>query len=184
MKNHEKLYDTRRIKVFWLQCDLMGHPILNVKLCSKTTLYHKNKQHLNAIFQKLNNYLTLKKIILKRLFDTWTFDNYLTVIQNRLREKCKKNQNIKQMISGILHKRWLGKMVVGLDCVRKLNAFEEHYLAWILFLQDETLVQETKYLALHFCWFSEIMLCWNLEYLAKCELLVLTLLCLTLYARA
>ena len=68
-----------------------------------------------------------------------------------MREKCKKNQNIKQMISGILHKRWLGKMVVGLDHVRKLNAFEEHYLAGILFLQDETLVQETKYLALHFC---------------------------------
>ena len=32
-------------------------------------------------------------------------------------------------MSGILHESWLGEVVVGLDRVRKLNAFEEHYLA-------------------------------------------------------
>ena len=67
-------------------------------------------------------------------------------------------------MSGILHKSWLGEVVARWDCVRKLNAFEECYHAWILLLRDETLVQETKYLALHFCWFSGIILCRNLEY--------------------
>ena len=49
-------------------------------------------------------------------------------------------------------------MVAEWDCVRKLNAFEEHYLAWILLLHDETLVQEAIYLASHFCYFSGIIL--------------------------
>ena len=61
-------------------------------------------------------------------------------------------------MSGILHESWLDKVVAGWNCVRKLNAFEECYLAWILLLQDETLVPEMKYLALHFCCFSGIML--------------------------
>ena len=30
------------VNFFLPQGDLMGHPILNVKLCSKTTLYRKN----------------------------------------------------------------------------------------------------------------------------------------------
>ena len=33
------------------------------------------------------------------------------------------------MISVILHESWLGKVVAGQDRVRKLNAFEECYLA-------------------------------------------------------
>ena len=33
---------------------------------------------------------TLIKILLKKLLDTWTFDSYLTVMQNRLREKYEK----------------------------------------------------------------------------------------------
>ena len=37
------------VKFFPPQCDLMGHPVLNIKLCSKTTLYHKNQQHSNMI---------------------------------------------------------------------------------------------------------------------------------------
>ena len=69
------------------------------------------------------------------------------------------------MMSDILHESWLGEMVAGWDLVKKLNAFEERYLAWILLLWDETLVQETKYLALSFRCFSGIMLCGNLEYL-------------------
>ena len=48
---------------------------------------------------------------------------------------------------GILQGSWLGEVVAGWNRVRKLNAFEEHYLAWILLSWDETLVQETKYLA-------------------------------------
>ena len=38
---------------------------------------------------------------------------------------------------GILLESWLGKVVAAWD-VRKLNTFKEHYLAWILFVQDET----------------------------------------------
>ena len=57
-------------------------------------------------------------------------------------------------MSGVLHESWLGELNVGWDCVRKLHAFEERYLAWMLLLQDEILVQETKYFALHlfFLW--------------------------------
>ena len=40
-------------------------------------------------------YFTLIKILLNKLFKTWTFDSYLTVIQNRLTEKYIKIQNIK-----------------------------------------------------------------------------------------
>ena len=68
-------------------------------------------------------------------------------------------------MSGILHENWLGKVVAGWYQVRKLNAFEECYHAWILLLQDETLVQEAKYLASNFWCFSGIMLRRNLEYL-------------------
>ena len=46
------------------------------------------------------------------------------------------------------------------DHVRKLNAFEERHLAWILLLKDET-----KYWASHFSCFFGIMLGRNLEYL-------------------
>ena len=65
-------------------------------------------------------------------------------------------------MSGILHESWLGEVVAGWDCVWKLNAFEERYLAWTL-LWDETLVQETKYFTPHLCCFYEIMLHRNLE---------------------
>ena len=37
------------VKFFLPLCDLMGHPILNVKLWSKITLKHKNQQHTYAI---------------------------------------------------------------------------------------------------------------------------------------
>ena len=33
------------------------------------------------------------------------------------------------MMTGILHESWLGDVLAGWDCVRKLNAFEEHCLA-------------------------------------------------------
>ena len=69
------------------------------------------------------------------------------------------------MMSGTLHEGSLGEVVAGWGGVRKLNAFEESYLAWILLLQVETLVQETKHLASHFCCYSRIMLRSNLEYL-------------------
>ena len=112
-------------------------------------------------------YMTLIKILLKKLFDTWTtFDSYL-IAQQRVGEKYEKIKtkpkwcHLYCMKVGLV--RWLDEIeVVGWDCVRKLNAFEE--LAWILLLQDETLVQETKYLAFHFCCFSGIMLCRNLGY--------------------
>ena len=68
-------------------------------------------------------------------------------------------------MSGMPHKSCLGDVVAGWDRVRKLNAFEERYLASILLLRDETLVQVAKYLASHFCCFSGIMFCRNLEYL-------------------
>ena len=68
-------------------------------------------------------------------------------------------------MTGILHEIWLGDVLAGWDCVRKLNAFEEHCLAWILLLQNETLVEEKRYLALHFGCFSGIMLSRNLEHL-------------------
>ena len=75
------------------------------------------------------------------------------------------------MISSILHESWLGKVVAERDRVRILNAFEEYYPAWILLLRDETLVQETKYLASRFCFFSGIMLRRNSEYFPFCEVL-------------
>ena len=43
-------------------------------------------------------------------------------------------------MSDILHESWLGTLVAGWDCVRKLNVFEEGYLAWILLLRDEIFV--------------------------------------------
>ena len=68
-------------------------------------------------------------------------------------------------MSGVLQESSLGKVVVWWDSIRKLYAFGECYLAGISLLLDETLVQGTKYLALHFCCFSEITLCRNLVYL-------------------
>ena len=68
-------------------------------------------------------------------------------------------------MSGLLQESSLDKMVAEWDSFSKLNAFEERYLASILLLQDETLVQETKYLASQFCCFSKIMLRRNIEYL-------------------
>ena len=42
-RNVENFRIPGRVKLFFFpQCDLMGHPILNVKLRSKTTLHHKN----------------------------------------------------------------------------------------------------------------------------------------------
>ena len=78
--------------------------------------------------------------------------------------EIQKIQNLKQMMSGILYKSWLGEVIAGWYFVRKLNAFIEHYLAQILLLLwEETLVQETNYLALHFCYFFGIMLHRNLR---------------------
>ena len=51
------------------------------------------------------------------------------------------------MISGILQQSFLGEVIAGWDSVRKLNASEERDPAWMLLLPNETLVQETKYLA-------------------------------------
>ena len=48
------------------------------------------------------------------------------------------------MIWGILQGSWFGEVVTGWDSARKLHASEELYLAWILLLRDETLVQQTK----------------------------------------
>ena len=31
---------------------------------------------------------------------------------------------------GILYESWHGELVAGWDCVKKINAFEECYLAW------------------------------------------------------
>ena len=36
------------------------------------------------------------------------------------------------MMSSIIHESWLGEVVAGWNCVRKLNSFEEHYLAWLI----------------------------------------------------
>ena len=96
------------------------------------------------------------------------FDSFLAYF-SYAKQSERKIQN-KNMISSILHERWLGKVVAERDCVRILNAFE-HYPAWILLLRDETLVQETKYLASRFCCFSGIMLRRNSEYLPFCEVL-------------
>ena len=37
MKNLKKVGG---VKFFFPQCDSMGHLVLNIKFCSKTTLYH------------------------------------------------------------------------------------------------------------------------------------------------
>ena len=80
------------------------------------------------------------------------------------------------MTSGILQESCLGEVVAWWDKVKKLNTFEEHYLASISLLRNETLMQGTKYLASDFCCFSRIMLRRNLEYLctAKSEQLIRT----------
>ena len=81
------------VKFFFSQCDLLGHPVLNVKL------YHCKlyaKQHCTIKIEALNcdpvkTYLfDIDNNIFEKLFDTWTFDSYLTVIQSRVREKYKK----------------------------------------------------------------------------------------------
>ena len=142
----------------------MVHEVLNVNLYSKTTFTIRISS-IQVEPSKSLLYLTLIKIIFiyLKLFDTWIFDSYLTVIQNRMREKYKKIKNIKH--------KWCQEhcMKIGLvavwDYVRKLNALKQCYLAWILMLWDETLVQEKEYLASHFCCFSGIMLHRNLKYL-------------------
>ena len=97
---------------------------------------------------------------MKKLFETWAFDSYLTVKQKKWEINIKNSKQNK-----LCQESWLNEAVAGWDRVRKLNGFEERYLAWILLLQDETLVQEMKYLASHFCCFFGIMLHRNLEYL-------------------
>ena len=92
--------------------------------------------------------MTSIKIILKKLFDTWTFDSYLTV-QNRVRKKYKKIQNIKHQWC-LVNRAKVGEVVAGWGLVRKLNAFEERYLAWILLLRDETLVARNQILSFAF----------------------------------
>ena len=67
-------------------------------------------------------------------------------------------------MSGLLNESGLDEVLAGWDCVRKLSAFAfDHSLVLILLLQYETLVQGTKYLALHFCCLSEIILRRKLE---------------------
>ena len=68
-------------------------------------------------------------------------------------------------MSGILQESWLSKVVAGWDSVTKLYAFEEHYLAWILLLQDEILLQGAEYLTSYFSCFSRVILFRNLEWL-------------------
>ena len=54
-----------------------------------------------------------------------------------MREKHKKfkTQNINDVRYTAQKLAWWG---AGWDLVKELNAFEEHYLAWILLLRDET----------------------------------------------
>ena len=115
MKSCGKLYNTKGSKVFFPQCDLIEHPILNVKLCGETKCCSKQKViwHLN-IWQLFGSYRK-QKIIKNAKHKTY-------------------------LVSGTMQESWLGKVVAGWDSVRKLYAFEERYLAWILLLQDETVV--------------------------------------------
>ena len=106
---------------------------------------------------------------MKKLFDTWTFDSYMTVIKNRVREKYKKFET-----------SWLGKVVAGWDHVRKLNAFKEHYLAW-----SDTIVSRWNFCAgneifsfafLLFLWDNASQKLRIPSHFAKCELLIRTFL--------
>ena len=55
------------------------------------------------------------------------------------------------MMSGKPHESWRGGCRMGR--VRKLNAFSERYLAWILLLRDETLVARNQILSFAFLLF-------------------------------
>ena len=76
-------------------------------------------------------------------------------------------------MSGILHESFLGEVVAGWDRVRKLNAFEEYCLVWILLLRDDTLVQGTKYLLL--LWNNASQKLRIPSHFAKCESLICTM---------
>ena len=91
--------------------------------------------------------MTLIKRLLKNLFDTWAFDSYLTVRQNRVREKYKKfkayNINDVRYIARKL--AWRGGF--------RIRSCQEIKFFWrtlsclnILSLRDETLMQETQYI--------------------------------------
>ena len=113
------------------QCDLMGHPIL--------------KQNSFVPWKlaacKCNPYLTLTKVFLKKLFDTQKFDSYMTIEKKTKQERNINNSKHKTwMMSGILHTSWLGKVISGWDHIRKLNAFEERFFAWILLIEDAFLL--------------------------------------------
>ena len=67
----------------------------------------------------------------------WHCKNVFDIDKNTfeivLKHLCKTVRE-KQMMSVILHESWFGEVVAGWDCVRKLNAFKEHYLTSILLL--------------------------------------------------
>ena len=85
-------------------------------------------------------------------------------------------------MSSILHESWLSEVVAERDRIKKLNTFEESYLAWRLLLRDETLVQEMKYEILSFAF---LLFLWDNSlqerripsYFAKCEQLIRILIC-------
>ena len=81
-------------------------------------------------------------------------------------------------MSGMLHERWLGKLISGWDRARKSNAFEERYLACLNIIVMRWNFGTSNEIASHVC-FSGIMLLRNLElHFAKCEFLFRTLLLL------
>ena len=67
-------------------------------------------------------------------------------------------------MSVILHESWVGDVVAGWDCVRQLRQWRTLSCLNII-VKRWNFSTRNKYLALHFCCFSGIMFCKNVEYL-------------------
>ena len=140
----------------------MGHPILNRKLCSKTTLYHKKL----APF-KCNPVKTYFFDIDKNTFEKVIWYLNIWVIWQLYKTEWEKHKKFKtKNINNVWYTAWKLAWLGG--C--RMRSYQEIKCFWRMLsclnklLQDETLMQETKYLASHFCFFG-IMLHRNLEYL-------------------
>ena len=115
---------------------------------------------------------TLIKILLKKLFDTWTFESYLTVIQNRVREKYEKfkrwNFNVRYTAGTLA---WQG------GC--RMRWFQEIKYFWRMLSCLNIIVRRwNKILSFAFLFFSWDNAWQKLRipsHSAKCELLICTL---------
>ena len=78
-------------------------------------------------------------------------------------------------MSGILHTSWLGKVISGWDHIRKLNAFEERFFAWILLIEDGARNEILSFAFLLFLWDNALKKLIIPLHFAECKPLIRTL---------